>query len=87
LYTALGDISFLLQSYEETVDYMYDAINCPDGFGNPFIYLRLGESLFETGGDVNRIKDYLMKAYMLAGTEIFEGEDEKYFEVIKDIVN
>lgn len=48
--------------------------------------LRLGESLFEMGGDIKRIKDYLMRAYMLGGMDIFDGEDEKYFELIKDIV-
>ena len=26
---------------------LYNARNCPDGISNPFILLRLGESLFE----------------------------------------
>jgi len=38
------------------------------------------------GGDVDRIKDYFIKAYMLAGAEVFEGENEKYFKLIKDIL-
>ena len=86
LYTVLGDISFLLQSYEDAKNCLFDAIKCPDGFGNPFIMLRLGEALFETGGDVNKIKDYFMRAFMLGGMEIFEEENEKYFELIKDII-
>ena len=86
LYIALGDVSFLLKSYNEATEYLFEAINCPDGLGNPFIMLRLGESLFENGGDMNRIKDYLMRAFLLGGKEIFEGEDQKYFSLIEEIV-
>ena len=85
LYVALGDVSFLLQSFDEAKDYMFDALNCPDSLDNPFIMLRLGQSLFEIGEDMDRAKDFLMKAYMLGGNDIFDGEDEKYFEMIRDI--
>ena len=86
LYTALGDVSFFLQSYDEAKNFFLDALNCPDGIGNPFIMLRLGESLYETGGDIDKIRDYLVRAFMLGGIEVFEGEDEKYFKTISDIV-
>ena len=86
LFTALGEVSFLSQSYEEAVDYLFDAINCPDGLANPFIMLRLGEALFETGADVSRVNDYLMRAFLLGGLDIFEGENDKYFELIKNLI-
>jgi len=34
---------------------------------------------------MDRAKNFLMKAYMLGGNDIFNGEDEKYFEMIRDI--
>jgi tetratricopeptide (TPR) repeat protein len=86
LYTTLGDICFLEQAYEEAINYLFDAVNCPDALENPFIMLRLGESLFETGADINRVRDYLMRAYMLGGKKIFENENDKYFKLIKDII-
>ncbi|GGA28702.1 hypothetical protein GCM10011384_17680 [Psychrobacillus lasiicapitis] len=62
--------------------FLFNAINCPDGIENPFIMLRLGETLYELG-DVNKAKDYLLRAYILEGYSIFENEEEKYFDVIK----
>lgn len=83
IYTALGDTCFLKEDYEASRNYLFDAINCPDGIENPFVMLRLGESLFELK-EVSRAKEYLLKAYMLAGDEIFQSEVGKYFDVIKD---
>jgi len=45
--------------------------------------LRLGESLYELG-EVNKSKEYLLRAYILEGYSIFYSEDDKYFQVIKD---
>ncbi|MEW4284602.1 hypothetical protein Q0N35_13110 [Priestia koreensis] len=64
-------------------EFLFNAINCPDGIENPFIMLRLGESLYELG-EVNKSKEYLLRAYILEGYSIFYSEDDKYFEVIKD---
>ncbi len=59
-----------------------------DGYGNPFIMLRLGECCLETGDEKNAI-EYLLRAYMMEGKEIFEpdedGEDDgqKYFVFLR----
>jgi tetratricopeptide (TPR) repeat protein len=83
IYTAMGDTCFLLEEYKQAQDHFFDAYNCPGGIENPFIALRLGECLFETGNK-EKATEYLLRAYMLEGDEIFEEEDEKYFALIKD---
>ena len=83
IYTALGDTYYMNKDFEASKNFLFNAINCPDGIENPFIMLRLGESLYELG-DVNKSKEYLLRAYILEGYRIFDSEDDKYFEVIKD---
>ncbi len=85
IYTALGDTYFHTNSYEMAKNNFYNALNCPDGISNPFILLRLGESLFECG-EIDKAKDYLLRTYMLEGYKVFFSEDDKYFELIKDMI-
>ena len=70
------------KDFDASKDFLFNAINCLDGIENPFIMLRLGETCYELG-DVNKAKEYLLRAYILEGHSIFENEDEKYFDVIK----
>ncbi|WP_059172937.1 tol-pal system YbgF family protein [Bacillus sp. FJAT-27445] len=81
VYTALRDTHFFIENYEVAMNFLYDALNCPDGMGNPFILLRLGECLYELG-EVSKSKEYLLRAYVLEGYSIFQSEDDKYFQVI-----
>lgn len=83
-YTALGDAYFLKSHFKEASNFFYDALNCPGGIENPFINLRLGQSLFELN-QLDKSKEFLLRAYMLEGTEIFDDEDPKYFEIIRNI--
>lgn len=85
LYMSLGDTLFLAGQYAEAVDCLCDALNCPDGNTNSFVLLRLGQVLYEMG-ELNKSKEYLLRAYMLEGKEIFDDEDDKYFSAISDIV-
>lgn len=85
IYTALGDTCFMNKDYNASKEFLYEAINCPDGMGNPFVLLRLGESLYELG-DVDKSKEFLLRAYILEGYSIFYSEHDKYFEVIKDVI-
>jgi tetratricopeptide (TPR) repeat protein len=85
IYSAIGDVYFAKNDYQAASDYFYDAFNCPEGYYNPFILLRLGQSLFEQG-DFEKAKEYLLRAYMLEGDEIYEDEEEKYLNLILDIV-
>ena len=64
---------------------MFNALNCPDALANPFVHIRLGQALYELG-NTERAKEHLLRAYMLNGEDIFEGQDEKYFELIKAMV-
>lgn len=85
IYTALGDAYLDIEDYKNAKDCFYNAMNCPDGITNPLILLRVGESLFECG-EIDKAKEYLLKAYMSEGYKIFYEEDDKYFELIKGIV-
>ena len=85
VYTAIGDALFYLENYSHALNMFQEALKCPDGIGNPFILVRIGECLFETDS-LDNAKNYLLQAYMVEGEEIFENEDEKYFEVIKDLI-
>jgi len=79
LYTAIGDTYFSKKFFEKALNALYEALNCPKGIGNPFIYLRLGQSLFELN-DIEKSEEYLMSAYMLEGKKIFKGENKKYIK-------
>lgn len=83
IYTAMGDTLFMLGDFKQAQDHLFDAYNCPGGIENPFVCLRLGESLFENDNKEKAV-EYLMRAYMLEGSEIFEEEEEKYFALIKN---
>lgn len=56
------------------------------GYGNPFIMLRLGECCLEIGDEKNAI-EYLLRAYMMEGREIFEDEEKKYFLFLQNRVD
>lgn len=53
-----------------------------NGYHNPFILLRLGQSFLENN-DTKQAKEFLLRAYMLEGENIFEEEDEKYFQFLQ----
>ena len=72
-------------SYETATDYFFEAKNCPNGVSNPYVLFRLGQSLVEMN-DESEAKEFLLRAYMLVGDDIFCDEDEKYYNVIKELV-
>ncbi len=79
--TAIGDANYTKGDYQMARNALTGAMHCPDAIGNPFIHLRLGECQFELG-DLDRAADELMRAYMGAGPEIFEGDDPKYLRFL-----
>ena len=83
--SAIGDTYFYDRRFDDAINTLSKAIHCPNGLGNPFIHLRLGESRFEAG-DRPRAADELTRAYMGAGREIFENEDPKYFDFLKTVL-
>jgi tetratricopeptide (TPR) repeat protein len=62
---------------------LFDALNGPDGHTNPFILLRLGQTLVDLG-DTERGIEYLLRAYMLDGEEVFEEDGARYLKMLRD---
>lgn len=81
IYAALGDAYFYKKEYEIALQFFFDALNCVDGFSNPFINLRIGQCFFEKKNLI-KAKEYLLNAYLLDGKNVFELEDKKYFNFI-----
>lgn len=85
VYTALGDTCYINMQYKEALDYLFETLKCPDGLENPFVLLRIGECFFETE-NMSKAQEYLLQAYMYDGVDIFEGEAEKYFNLIENLI-
>lgn len=82
---AIGDAHFFLGDFDSVSSAFSNAVHCPNGLGNPFIHLRLGEAAFELG-KLDKATDELTRAYMGAGREIFASEDPKYFTFLKSFL-
>ena len=84
--TSIADAYFMLGEYEKAYPYLWDAKSniSGEGYTNPFVVLRLGQCSFELGKD--DAVEYLIRAYMLAGKDIFESEDEKYFDQVINLI-
>jgi tetratricopeptide (TPR) repeat protein len=78
----IGDANFLSGDFEAGRDNLSNAMHCPDGIGNPFLHLRLGQCQFELG-NLDRAADELTRAMMGAGEEILQDDDPKYWEFLK----
>ncbi len=83
--SAIGDAHFQANDFKHAASAFSNAVRCPDGLGNPFIHLRLGESQFEMG-NMEKAKDELTRAYMGGGRELFENEDPKYFRFLESVL-
>ncbi len=85
IYTAMADCYFNLGNYEEANNNYQQALKCPNGLDNGYVWLGLGETYYELK-NMDKAKDALMSAYMLEGKEIFEDEDYKYFSLIQNFI-
>lgn len=81
-YSGLGDYYFNKNDYKTAKDYFFDAYNYE--FENPYINLRIGQCLVHLD-ETEKAKEYLMRAYMMDGEEVFEG-NEQYLEYIGDMI-
>lgn len=82
LYASIGDMYYFKGDYQAAANNFFDALNGPDAQANGFVNLRLGESLFELNQQEQSL-EYLLRAYMLEGEEIFAEEDARYFDFLK----
>lgn len=78
----LGDAYLFSQDYEQAAIVLEEAMHCPDGLGNPYLHLRLGQCYFDLGQS-DMAADHLMRAYMGGGAELFSGQDDKYFAFLR----
>ncbi|WP_040006252.1 tetratricopeptide repeat protein [Fibrisoma limi] len=85
LYAALGDALMSMNKYLDALSAFRSAEKCPDGLGNPYITLMIGECYFELE-NIELAREYLLKAYALEGEEIFDDEEEKYFQLIINLI-
>ena len=82
LQAALGDAHYNMRDYETALDYFHKAY----AFAGPeevnaFVLLRLGQSSRKLGDEKNAT-EFMLRAYMLEGEEIFE-EDQDDFAFLK----
>jgi tetratricopeptide (TPR) repeat protein len=84
LHSSIGDSFFLLGDFKRASAHFFAAKSntAADGYSNPFIMLRLGQSYLELN-DTNNAKEYLLRAYMLEGKDLFESEPDKYFDFLR----
>jgi tetratricopeptide (TPR) repeat protein len=74
---AIGDVAFQAGRTTLAIDALGSAIQCPGGAGNPFLQMRLGQALLDSG-DEESAAHALGRALELAGPEIFTREDGRY---------
>ncbi len=79
---SVGDAYFGLKEYDTAAEILLDAFDYPDGESNPYLYLRLGQSLLETG-QLDDAANALEEAFRRGGEALFEDEDPKYLVFVK----
>jgi tetratricopeptide (TPR) repeat protein len=82
LFVSLGDSYFYPGDFGKARDAFREAARCPEGLGNPYIHLRLGQCAFELK-HLDRAADEFIRAYEEEGEQIFEDEDPKYLEFLQ----
>ena len=79
---AIADACFLKGDRAAARDALDYVMTCTAALGNPFLHLRRGQVLFDDG-ELDAAADELMRAYMGAGPDIFEREDERYLTFLR----
>ena len=81
---AIGDAYFAMKQYADALTFFESAKGNIENnaYENPFICLRLGQCYLEQD-DIKNAQEFLLRAYMFEGKEIFEEEDTKYFDFLQ----
>src|SRR5262249_44277801 len=80
---AIGDAHFLAGNWQGARDALMEAVKgCAGAAENPFVRLRLGQSLFELG-ELREAGDWMAPAYLMEGKRLFAAEDPKYLAYLK----
>lgn len=78
----LGDVAFFEGNYQTALRTYGGALRLPGGADNPYLHLRLGESLLELGDERNAALA-LARAYEAGGDLIFSDEDPRYLNFLR----
>lgn len=81
----IGDIYYQLAKFEPAIEALRSALACQQTDRRALVFLRLGQALFDSKDTASAIS-YLQKAYHLGGGILFETEDNKYFNSIKELI-
>lgn len=85
---SIGDVHFTRKDFQKAHS-CYDAARgnvSGEGYANPFVMLRLGQSALEIGDEKNAL-EFMLRAYMFEGEDIFEDENPKYFSFLASHVD
>jgi hypothetical protein len=76
---AIADMCFFLRDWDRCRQAVQHAFRCGADLDNPFLRLRLGQSLFELG-EPAEAANWMVPVYLTEGRAPFENEDPKYLE-------
>ena len=79
---AIADCHFHLGRWEDCRQAVQYAFRCGAARDNPFLRLRLGQSLYELG-EGREAANWLVPAFLSEGRALFEHDDPKYLEFFR----
>jgi hypothetical protein len=82
LIVAIADCQFFLGNWQACHEAMQHALRCGASAANPFIRLRLGQSLYELGNE-REAANWLVPVYLTEGRAPFADDDPKYLEFFR----
>jgi tetratricopeptide (TPR) repeat protein len=82
LLVAMGTTAIRAGAFEDALEPLRDAMQCPGTVGNPWVHLLFGQVRFELGDE--QAADDLTRAYKGGGRAIFEGLHPKYFALVEE---
>ena len=83
IYGALGDDYWSQGHYSQAENALRMAQQCSGGLTNPFIWMRLGQTIHDQNGPTDEAIDALLRAYMLDREQVFETEDPRYLDLLR----
>ena len=85
LVISIGDTYYKTQQYTIADGYYATALKDGSGLNNPYVWYANGRNLVKMG-ETKPATDSLMRAYILAGDEIFTIDNDEFKVYINDII-
>nr|USU34169.1 tetratricopeptide repeat protein [Methylobacterium sp. OTU13CASTA1] len=82
LHASIGDAFRAKGEITAALDSFQNAARCADGAVNPFVLFSIGACNVDSGHEDVAVDPFL-RAYMLEGEGIFEGQDPGYIKVLQ----